>query len=508
MKINKQILITAIASSCTSAVVFTLIGLAIGYGVFSPNKEENKLIEEYKLLKEDWLYGDENTNYTDLASEGLVSKISSKENDKYTFYTSTYQGQGLSTSGFGFGVNFRPYDGNILIYNLENGTAKKAGVNVGTVFCALQIDNGEKYIFKDHSFNEISTYISNGNVNSNYVFFKEDNSTISLKKEKYAVNSTCILEKPTDENNNLMIVKINDFLGEISKDVKQYLLSFSNTKNIIFDLRGNGGGYVSEAENLSKLFVNPNTLIDRLVDKNNKTSHDCYQKNKPEFTFNKIAVILDSNSASATETFALTMRTLPNCTLYGFNSYGKGIAQSFKQFSDGSVVRYTSNYVYGPKRNNDEKIYKLSTNDSICIHNQGITPDVKYTSDYQFLYGVYDYTQSISVSEAGQYHLLNSLNYLHDVDSSKYTILTKENEYPLEYNSSYHFNDLLKDCLNVLFFNSSIIVPSTEKEINDFTFDTNGRVSKLVSDRINKVTFDCYLKEYDNLTDMVKGNYV
>ena len=182
------------------------------------------------------------------------------------------------------------------------------------------------------------------------------------------------------------------------------------------------------------------------------------------------------------------MRAGTNCAVYGFKSYGKGIAQSFKYFSDKSVIRYTYAYVYGQERENETMYDEGKDNDNVlCIHKKGIVPDKTYTPDYTPMALIADYTTSIAISEYGQQFFLNALNMIYP------------SVYPASYSADYHFTDAIRQY--------SI---STAKKYSDDSylnaFSSSGAMDKKLNDRFVKECYDYYLKGYDDLTAFAENN--
>lgn len=474
------------------------IGTGTGYIVFKKtlglSLEEQKLIEGYRLLKEEWLFGNEEEELASLAMKGLISSVSDNQGDPYTFYTDNKEDQGLSVESKGFGFSTHSYDGGLYITEIHpSSPAEKTRVlKKGDVLISVKRNSEETYVFSEHTSTEIREYLQTKVTEEDSYLFtvqREDSTfTVTMTKADYSEKLVDVVSTPTSENGNTLVIKINTFLGEPVSALEGTLQQYKDkTDRLILDLRGNGGGYVSQAEEMAKMFVKKGTLIDKMIDKNGNEISSCYQKNAPMYSFSEYGIILDSNSASASESFTLAMRAGTNCKVYGFNSYGKGIAQSFKYFSDNSVIRYTYAYVYGPERENETMYNEGEDDDDIlCIHGKGIIPDVLYTPDYTPFSLIADYTSSIGISETGQNYFLNSLNTLYP------------SVYPTSYSSTYHFVDAVKQ-----------YAEATALKYSDATFknafSSSGAMSKKLNDRFTKECFDYYLKGYDALTDYVEN---
>ena len=474
------------------------IGGGVGYGIGALtnalSEDEQKLVDEYRLLRDDWLYGNETTYLGELAAKGLVTGVAESHNDSYTFYTANFAQQGLSTDGNGFGFTSHYYDGGLYVTSVcRESTAASAGLRKADVIYGVTIGNEDYFNFKDHTLTEINAKVSSVSDTTTHFVFKVKRAsqssllTVDMTRGAYKENLVDILSTPSESNNFTMALKVNTFLGTPAAAVEGSIKSYSSTiKHLIFDLRENGGGYVSQAAEMLKLFVKKGTLLYQLRDKNNNIISEEYQKGEPTYNFEKFSIIMDNNTASASEIFTLAMRAGSNTTTYGLTSYGKGIAQNFKTFSDGSVVRYTNGYVYGPEKENETMYDEGSDADDImCIHGKGIIPDVTYATDYAFLASSMDYS-SIGISEYGQNHFLKVLNDLYP------------NQYPTSYSASYHFTSAIEAYANAMaikYSDTSLAVAFNEK----------GGMYKPLNDILNKEAFDKYLYYYDALTTSVLG---
>ena len=141
-------------------------------------------------------------------------------------------------------------------------------------------------------------------------------------------------------------------------------------KGLILDLRANPGGSLNAVVEMSRMIL-PKGMIVYTEDKNGKRSeYTCDGTRELEVP---LTVLVDMNSASASEIMAGAIKDYELGTLVGTTTFGKGIVQQIMPFSDGSAVKLTISAYYTPKGNN--------------IHGIGIVPDVVCEFEGEKYYG-------------------------------------------------------------------------------------------------------------------------
>ena len=147
----------------------------------------------------------------------------------------------------------------------------------------------------------------------------------------------------------------------------------SGMKGMILDLRANPGGSLNAVVEMARMLL-PEGMIVYTEDKNGKrTEYTCDGKRQLD---KPLVVLVDMNSASASEIMAGAIKDHGIGTLVGTTTFGKGIVQQIVPFRDGSAVKITSSAYYTPNGNN--------------IHGIGIEPDVEVPFDGEAYYGSED----------------------------------------------------------------------------------------------------------------------
>jgi carboxyl-terminal processing protease len=150
-------------------------------------------------------------------------------------------------------------------------------------------------------------------------------------------------------NAEIGYIKINRFSATTNEEFQQAsqeLLS-QGMQKLVLDLRGNPGGYLGAAINISNAFLKEDKLI--VYTQGRDGEKDEYYSNKNGLlTQTEVIVMLDEGSASASEIVAGALQDNDRGTIVGRRSFGKGLVQEQFQHSDGSAYRITTSRYYTP----------------------------------------------------------------------------------------------------------------------------------------------------------------
>lgn len=346
-------LITAITSSIATGVIMLnnssqLTGLKTN---LSNDEDLKQFVEVYETLLAKYYDDIDKKGMLNAAEEGMLNFLG----DKYTTYLedSEYQDliDDLSGSYEGIGIKI---ENNKIVGVTPDSPAHKAGLLVNDIILKLNsVDvstmNGT----------QIGNLIKNDKSTSVTVEISRNGMTLSFNvpKEKL-VNQTIsyrILEGTT-----IGYIAIEKFSENLSTLVGNALkeLEGNGMSALVIDVRNNVGGYLSAAEETASLFLEEGKVIYSLQSNNNTYSYKDSTKEKRNYP---IAVLINGNSASASEILAAALKDSYNAVLVGSKSYGKGKVQQVITLESGDSVKYTS--------------AKWLTPNGICIDGIGITPD-------------------------------------------------------------------------------------------------------------------------------------
>lgn len=299
---------------------------------------------------------------TDKLEEGVYAGLIYGLGDVYSrYYTKDeYEQESVTTEGsyVGIGVAMQKYTaGGVQIVECYKGsTAEEAGVKVDDVITAI---NGED--ITDTELPDVVSMIKDNEDKDVVLTIQrkgEDTQEITVKVSNVELPS--VFGEMLDENTGY--IQITEFKGVT---VEQYEEVFAELKEqgmerLVVDLRDNPGGLLNVVCDILRDIL-PEGLIVYTEDKNgNRSEETCDGKNPLDMP---LAVLVNGNSASASEIFAGAVKDYGIGTIVGTTTYGKGVVQSIRQLSDGSAVKLTIANYYTPKGNS--------------INKTGIRPDVE-----------------------------------------------------------------------------------------------------------------------------------
>ncbi|ALO16061.1 putative CtpA-like serine protease [Salinivirga cyanobacteriivorans] len=166
-------------------------------------------------------------------------------------------------------------------------------------------------------------------------------------------------------NNKTGYIKVNKFSRNTYSEFMQGAnkLKAKGMKQLIVDLRGNGGGIMEAAIRMADEFLNAGKLI-VYTQGNNRTKRE-YRASRQNFLTNiKVAVLIDEWSASASEIFAGALQDNDKGVIVGRRSFGKGLVQEPVYFDDGSELRLTVARYYTPTGRSIQKPYENGDEES------------------------------------------------------------------------------------------------------------------------------------------------
>lgn len=319
-----------------------------------------KLSVMQSFLDKDFYYENEKVSYETLA-DMIYSVFMASTGDKYAYYYDKEEFETLTQEstgtycGIGATVQQDPDTGYIKIVKpFKNGPAFEAGIRTNDYITTI---DGKDVTTMD--------------LNSAVVIMKGEENTdvvVEIIRDGEPMEFTItrrVIEIETVEHemleNNIGYISVSSFEGKTAEHYAEAVEELMNdgADKIIVDLRDNGGGLLSAVVEMLDYML-PEGVLVYTEDKN---GDKVYERSGEECVEVEVAILINGNSASASEVFTGAMQDYEAAVVVGETSFGKGIVQTVRYLGDGTAVKYTTSAYYTPNGRN--------------IHGTGIEPDVK-----------------------------------------------------------------------------------------------------------------------------------
>lgn len=302
----------------------------------------------YKDL--DMLYVD-TLNANDVVGTAINAMLRSL--DPYTVYYPEQDVKNLNTMVTGKYAGI----GAIIKYNLqlkrvvidepyEHNPAAEAGLKKGDII--LQIDDSSM-IGKDVSY--VSSHLR-GEPGTSFMLTIQRPSTGKKMRMKLTRRSIQMPAVPYYglQENGIGYLNLNSFTTDCSKDVRRAFLEMKRDgmKALVFDLRNNGGGSLSEAVNIVNMFVPKGITLVQTRGKLERANHDYVTSVEPLDTVMPIVVLVNGETASASEITCGSLQDLDRAVVMGTRTYGKGLVQTSMELPYNGQIKLTTSKYYIP----------------------------------------------------------------------------------------------------------------------------------------------------------------
>jgi len=324
---------------------------------FSGNSNKNKLNKLIDFIEKEYVDSLNTDSIVDLTVNGILEKL-----DPHSVYIPkneiAQEEQSMRGNFVGIGINFYMYNDSLAVIKpMISGPSEKAGIKAGDrILFADKVQLFNKKIQTDSLFS-----ILKGDKGSNLkltIYRKSENKkfAVNIKRELIPIKSVDVY---TMISKTAGYIKINRFA---ETTYNEFFLGLTQLKKqgateIIIDLRDNGGGYLESAVAIADEFLKNKELI--LKTKNKKGSIETtFATEKGIFENGKVTVLINENSASASEILAGAIQDNDRGTIVGRRTFGKGLVQREMPLGDGSAVRLTVARYYTPSGRSIQKPYE------------------------------------------------------------------------------------------------------------------------------------------------------
>ena len=359
------IIITALLSSLITLIVvnerfastLNIGNIASGDGTTGI---ESALASIRSILEERYIGELDDEQMLEMAIKGYVAGVG----DEYTVYYTPEEMEEEYSEAMGNYVGIGIY----MVVNYEEGTitvvepmegspAEEAGMQAGDIITKV---NGQEITVENVS--EMSNAIKGEEGTTVKLEIQRENETKEVEVERRRIEVSHINSDILE--NNIAYIQIADFDGGTAEEFRENYetLKAQGATSLIIDIRNNGGGVVDEAISILEMICEKDSTL--LIETDKAGNETITKAEKNPIIDVPIVVLVNGNSASASEILAGALKDNNKATIIGTTTYGKGVIQSLMRLTDGSGLKVTTEEYCTPNRN---KINEIGIEPDITI---------------------------------------------------------------------------------------------------------------------------------------------
>ncbi len=415
--------------------VFAIVFLVVGSSFKSDFFEIAKQIEIFTTL-----FKELNMNYVDETNPAKLMDTAIKnmldELDPYTKFLNEQDVEAYKINNAGeysgIGATVRSYKDKLLIIEpYKDYPADKAGLKAGDEIITIEGVNVSD--FDDNA----SELLRGANNTSVTVVYKRQNETktTTITRGGVEVDAVPFYRMVNGKTGYIVLAKFN---AKASNQTKEALIDLKGkgAEKIILDLRGNPGGLLSEAINVTNLFVDKGELIVTTKSKVKKFNKEYKTKSKPLDAEIPLVILVNGNSASASEIVSGGLQDLDRAVIMGARSFGKGLVQRPLKLTYGTQLKVTISRYFTPSgrciqsldywnRDEDNHAVRNTTfnefktrNGRVVKDGGGVLPDIEIAASKANTLTTALMNSNVIFNFATEYYYKNQVN---DISSFKFS---------------------------------------------------------------------------------------
>lgn len=419
--------------------------------------------------------------------KGMLSTL-----DPYTVFVdeSKQQDIDLMTNGKygGIGVSIGVRGDNVTITEIIDGySAQKQGLRVGDI-----IIEAAGVVITSKNIDQVSTLVKGepgSKVDLKILRYDlQDTLSYSLIREEIVLRNITYAKFFPESSNNVYI-KLSNFSRTAGDELRNSLKTLSQQKNInsiILDLRGNPGGLLDVAVDVCEKFLEKDQLVVSTKGKDQNSLRKYYSQEQPVAGREKLIVLINGSSASASEIVAGAIQDHDRGVILGTQSFGKGLVQTIIPLTGNTSLKITTAKYYTPSGRSIQKI-DYSKDNPIIENADSLLMDPYQTDNKRLVYSAGGITPDTTIENRKSSELLVQL-------LAKGLIFSFADKYYYE-NPEIDFNKI----------NDNSLVQSFALYLNDQKFSYKSSVERKIDEIITELKNDEIRKNLSgSLTDLSK----
>lgn len=338
-----------------TAIVSFIMGFSVKQNdrIKTLSRYEEELLSNYEYILENYYKNIDARDLVSVAIKGMIDYL----DDPYADYISADNIDNFNIiikgeyEGIGIQIGYNDKEEPIVTYVFPNSSADVNGLKIGDILIKVgKIDVINKNL------DEIKELVGTFGDDEFEIVYKRINEehNAKLKREKITIDS---VEKKIYDKDDEKIgyLKLSNFATNSYQQFNEKLqeLEEENISSLIIDLRNNTGGELESVENIVSLFIPKDEVIYQMKEKDKVTKY--YSKNNTTRDY-RIVVLVNKNSASASELMTGALKEMYGATIIGVNTFGKGTAQQVITLNNGERYKFTTREWLTAKGNSIEGV--------------------------------------------------------------------------------------------------------------------------------------------------------
>ena len=356
-------IIVSFAAGTRSEEIYQIAAPIFGIKVAKQPLDTEVMKEAYRQLAANY-DGDLDANkLSDGAARGMVKAVG----DDYTTFLDKEEAAEFNkslngeVSGIGAEIGVRNLQPTVLRV-LDDSPAKKAGLKTGDIFVAV---NGTSVAGETAS--GVADKVTGEAGTTVKLTMRRGSESLDFSITRAQISDPSVRWSVSDDIGILTISRFDDNTGSLARKAAKEFIDKS-VKGVIVDLRNNGGGYLTAAQEVASLWLDSGKTV--VTEKSRgQVTETVKASGNPTLKGKKTIVLVNGSSASASEIVAGALKDYQAATLVGEKTFGKGTVQKVINLSDDRILKVTVARWYTPQDRN--------------ITKEGIQPNqtVKMSSD-------------------------------------------------------------------------------------------------------------------------------